>query len=336
MYRFLIFLFLPIFTAFYSQGQDIHFSQFMSSPLFLNPALTGSFSGDFRISALNRSQWNSFTNGYKTLAFSAETNFLQNRYVSLPFSGALHFRSDIAGDGRFGISELQIPIAYHFRLTPLDEWISFAVMPGIVQHSLDFSQLNFGSQFNGERYDPGSPSNENFAGNNLVYYDMSTGLSAGLFITPHIKSRIGIGLFHFLRPVISFDGDEEIRLSPRLSAHASATIKRGKYWSFEPSAMYSRQIGQQEFVFGSLVRLDTESSEFRGLIAGFFYRWDDALIAEWGFDYLQFRTLISYDINFSGLKRASHYRGGPEFSLVYIFDLKQEISKIPSKKCPAF
>src|SRR3546814_4214408 len=47
-------------------AQDPHLSQYYSSPLFLNPALTGMFNGEFRISGNQKTQWGSITNPYST------------------------------------------------------------------------------------------------------------------------------------------------------------------------------------------------------------------------------------------------------------------------------
>ena len=43
-------------------GQDIHFSLFHMSPLTLNPAQTGAFSGTARIGGIYRDQWGSVIN----------------------------------------------------------------------------------------------------------------------------------------------------------------------------------------------------------------------------------------------------------------------------------
>ncbi|MFN7015385.1 MAG: type IX secretion system membrane protein PorP/SprF, partial [Bacteroidia bacterium] len=43
------------------QSQDIHFSQFLASPLTLSPGTTGHFNGDYRIAANHRTQWRSVT-----------------------------------------------------------------------------------------------------------------------------------------------------------------------------------------------------------------------------------------------------------------------------------
>ena len=57
-----------------SWGQDIHFSQFYAAPHTLNPALTGSFDGDWRFAGNYRNQWKSVTEPFKTLALSADAN----------------------------------------------------------------------------------------------------------------------------------------------------------------------------------------------------------------------------------------------------------------------
>ena len=48
------------------QGQDLHMSQFFETPLLRNPALAGIFTGDIRLQAVYRDQWNSVTTGYRT------------------------------------------------------------------------------------------------------------------------------------------------------------------------------------------------------------------------------------------------------------------------------
>src|ERR671926_470167 len=55
-----------------SSAQDIHFSQFFEAPLLRNPSLAGIFSGDVRVQAVYRDQWNSVTTAYKTASLNAE------------------------------------------------------------------------------------------------------------------------------------------------------------------------------------------------------------------------------------------------------------------------
>src|SRR5215217_6936193 len=55
-----------------SFSQDIHFSQFFEAPLLRNPSLAGIFSGDIRVQAVYRDQWNSVTTAYKTVSMNGE------------------------------------------------------------------------------------------------------------------------------------------------------------------------------------------------------------------------------------------------------------------------
>lgn len=333
---FLSVLFFFLARGLVMQAQDIHFSQFLASPSWLNPALTGSFHEDFRVISVRRSQWNSFTNGFQTLAFSCETNLLHKNFPGVPLSMGLLFRSDRAGDGQFGITELALPLAYHFRLTERDEWLTFSMMPAIVQNGLNLNALTFGSQFNGDAFDPSAPTYENQVDEGFSYFDLSTGMSAGIFIGPDIRSRFGVSLFHFLRPGLSFKGDREVRLFPKINVHASATIRQGRQLSWEPGFMISRQAKQHEVVFGTMLRYQTGSDEIQALTGGLFSRWGDALIACWGLEYRNIRGVLSYDLNLSGLRKASQYKGGPELSLVYVFDLNQKLPTVPVKDCPPF
>src|SRR5688572_30781385 len=59
------------------QAQSYHFSQFYSTPILVNPASTGNYPGDIRISGNFRSQWAGDNNPYLTTALSAEYRLLR-------------------------------------------------------------------------------------------------------------------------------------------------------------------------------------------------------------------------------------------------------------------
>src|SRR5215203_2726715 len=68
-----LFLILVLATAGLVTGaQDIHFSQFHETPLYRNPALAGIVTGDVRVQAVYRTQWNAIANAYKTGSLNAE------------------------------------------------------------------------------------------------------------------------------------------------------------------------------------------------------------------------------------------------------------------------
>ena len=56
-----------------SKAQDIHFSQFYENAILQNPALTGIFSGDYKVGFDYRSQWGSqFVPYNTTMVFPAK------------------------------------------------------------------------------------------------------------------------------------------------------------------------------------------------------------------------------------------------------------------------
>ena len=55
MVKRLVIVFLVISSV--AKAQDIHFSQWMFSPLNLNPGETGAYEGDYRVVGNYRSQW---------------------------------------------------------------------------------------------------------------------------------------------------------------------------------------------------------------------------------------------------------------------------------------
>ena len=59
-FKFILLLLMMIAAAVYTKAQDLHFSQFMNSPLVTNPANTGFIpDGDYRIGINFRNQWSS-------------------------------------------------------------------------------------------------------------------------------------------------------------------------------------------------------------------------------------------------------------------------------------
>ena len=62
-----------------SYGQDPSFSQFFSSPLNVNPALTGNVNGDWRLISNMRDQWISPASPYATGTVSFDTKIFQSK-----------------------------------------------------------------------------------------------------------------------------------------------------------------------------------------------------------------------------------------------------------------
>src|SRR6187402_3095255 len=55
-----------------SAQTDPHFTQNYTYPMYINPAMAGQSSGDYRVSAIYRSQWSSMGSPYRTTGLSAD------------------------------------------------------------------------------------------------------------------------------------------------------------------------------------------------------------------------------------------------------------------------
>src|SRR5688572_24746312 len=103
--------------SFFAIAQDPHFSQFFSSPLTLNPALTGKFDGTLRAGFNYRNQWPAFNDVFTTFTGSIDFSILQE---NIPYNdtwgvGILALRDKAAG-GILTNTYLGISTSYHKAL----------------------------------------------------------------------------------------------------------------------------------------------------------------------------------------------------------------------------
>lgn len=333
-----ILLFTLLF-AFFGKGmnsQDIHFSQFQMSPLYLNPAETGFFDGEFRLTGNNRSQWRSVTVPYRTFAASFDWNSMQ-RIVKIGQMGfGLQFMNDVAGDGNFTTMLVRFSAAWQYPFNNKQSLISIGANANYNQQTLDFSKLYFGSQYNGFWFDPQLPAQESFTVSSFKYADFAIGLGFLHKLNNGIPISGGFALNHLNRPEQSFFSSDPNLLAMKFNLYLKSEIPLKEKIDAIPSLAIYSQGTHREILYGGLFRFETMYSAIHNLYFGGWIRHGDAGIIKIGFDYQNFNIGLSYDLNFSTLRVASNGLGGPEIGIVYIFNSPSPIP-IPAKKtCPVF
>ena len=121
------------FALMTAHSQDIHFSQFFEAPLLRNPSLAGIFTGDVRVQAVYRDQWNSFTNAYRTGSLNAE--------YKMPVGGSDDFLTagmqvvyDKAGSAGLTTTHLLPALNYHKSLSSEKvSYLSLGFMGGMIR-----------------------------------------------------------------------------------------------------------------------------------------------------------------------------------------------------------
>lgn len=306
-----------------SLAQDVHFSQFYESTILRNPGLTGAFTGDYRISAQYRSQWNSITNPFQTAQVSAETKFPVSNGSSDFFSFGFLAYYDRSGAINLRTTGVYPAITYHKSLEDEHKsFLSVGFTGGYLQRSVDVSRMTFDNQYGAGGFNPDNPTGEIITNPTIRHWDVGAGInfSTTTGANDEFTWFIGAGGYHFTRPKRSFLANTLVTLDMRWNGNLGLQYKLSEQTNLQLQGNYARQGSYQEIMVGGLASWSPagrqEDAEFT-LSGGAFYRANDALIPVVRIDYRRYTVGMSYDVNVSRLRTASNLRGGYEISLTH-------------------
>jgi type IX secretion system PorP/SprF family membrane protein len=338
IFLFLILFFIPLmWNGGKALSQDIHFSQFNSSPQNLNPSQTGMFDGDWRFVGNQRNQWSAIPVPYKTYSISADTRLKKTVAKATPGLGLL-INTDKAGDSKFTTTQVALSASLIKKLgADSTHLISVGVQPGFTTKSFNLNGLTFDNQFDGDNYNPALASGENFNKMRLTYFDVGAGATYMWRKSNRKQASLGFSALHLNMPKQSFFSDANIRLDMKTTINALFQFPVAEKIDVLPSIMHQQQGNYQETVLGLFGKyyLAPVNGAVTAFSLGGFYRIKDAVILKANMEYRNFNVGVSYDINNSKLTPASNYRGGFELSIIYI--LKKEVPFIAKKRvCPIY
>jgi len=320
---------LAVFT------QDIHFSQFYMNPVYLNPALTGNYEGEWRFTGNQRSQWRSVSRPYNTIALSAENN--EERLLPGMYH-AVNLFHDVAGDGNYRTTEFNLSTAYRIFL---DNDSLHSITPGLQigvnNRTIDFSKLNFDSQFNGSYYDPTLPNNESFGSASRTGLNFNVGVMYAWRPAYRKEVVAGLAMFNIPQMKQSLYGNDLIKRDFRYVFHANGVYELNFEWDLQPGIFLQFQGDYKEIIFGSNARyiIKDKKGEYIAPYGGVWFRNRDAAYLVAGMYYNDWIAGISYDFNVSKLVPASNVRGGLEFSVQYVLHLFKP-KDIMHRICPDY
>jgi type IX secretion system PorP/SprF family membrane protein len=188
-------------------AQDQHFTQFFAAPLTLNPALSGTFNGKYRVALVYRDQ-----NPYQTYAGAVDLRFGLNsigkRYKDAFGVGVVFYNDRVP---KFGFSNNQINVAaaFHKSLSKSnDQFLSAGFQAGLAQRNFGYERFNFEDQFGG---DDGytNPSAEILPANNFAYGDISAGINYTYAPKKGVSDYAGAAMHQILEPQNSFFYNED-------------------------------------------------------------------------------------------------------------------------------
>ena len=184
------------------KGQDMHFSQFYSSPVYLNPALAG-LNVCSRATLVYRNQWPGISKAFNSYLFSSD-HFIADAKIG---AGML-MAHDEAGSGNLMTTIVSPTLAYELRVSQ-EFGIRFGIQPGLTQKRINYKKLVFGDQI----ARGGDVSTIEDSKPSKTYFDAGTGI---FFYTKQYWG--GFALNHINQPNESLTGTTS-RLPVKYTLH---------------------------------------------------------------------------------------------------------------------
>ncbi len=302
----------------YCFSQDVHYSQFFYSNLNMNPALTGFFEGNWRLTDNNRIQWFTLNVPYISNSLSLDKAF---GYSNWKWGNGILLVYDQSGDIQLSVSKLY----YNSSLLYMSKNFSCAVgiQPGVVLKSFNRNKITFPDQYDlkSGNYNPVLPTQGNVTAENLYYLDLNAGFT-GSYTWSNQTMELGISAFHIFTMGQSFIGND-IRLPFSYLAYGKYTLTRNNK-AVQPLIYYRYQEKASEMIAGlnRLIFLPGKNSiqeyDYGVLFRGGLDRNPDAVIVRGGVKINNIQIGLSYDLTVSSLAPVNYLQGAIELGLIYI------------------
>lgn len=323
----LIFLLLSFIVI----SQDFHFTQADYAPLSVNPALAGADHSQ-QVSVVYKDQWREITNPYKTLYAGYDLRFNEKKSWTGYFAAGINALTDKAGDAKMGLSQINVTLAYHAILNSRIT-LGGAIQPGFAQRSVNFNDLKWGSQFDGQSFNEAKASGENNFNGNINFFDINTGIvfsykkgERKITANNNLNVSTGFAIYHIAQPKYSYYSTSGEKLLRKYSFFSQGLIGINyTKQSILPAIYYAIQGKQQELLLGSYFRYKIKDKSSRidevkgqAVATGLFYRNKDAIVIKLLYQMSNYDIGLSYDFNISPLRKVSGYNGGIELMIRWV------------------
>jgi len=316
-------------------SQDIHFTQFNMSPLTVNPAMTGAFSGSFRIGGIFRDQW---VSTFSTPSFYIDSPILKGfRDLDWVGVGMVIYQDNasaefVRSDGRTGTGRVKQggmlgSIAYHFAADDKRKTIiSLGLQVGTLSRKLQDNFL-FEDEILSGATDEQLPTKED----PTSFLDISGGLTITGRTVGESYFRIGASVMHINQPDYGILSSNSASLPMKIVGYGTYNMDLNESFVVEPSILFESIGPATEVAIQALggYKLDGETI----LRAGLGYRLGDALEVLAGLQYKDLRVGASYDLTLSQLENPN---GAFELAVAYIGRIYKRPKVDPVIFCPRF
>lgn len=321
-------LLLIAMFAYNASAQAPVFSQYYSSSLYLNPALSG-LEKDIFFGMNYRSQWSNVGLPFNTFQFSFIKPVVKPGVHVKHLGGfGASFLNDVAGpNDEFTTQSLMVSGAYNFHLTRYgNNILSFGLQAGASQQRVNYDKLQWSTMYSPDiGYDPGLGGESSL--NNQVF---SPVLNAGLMWVFTTKGKLmkrsmsvfnGIAVYNIIPPR-SFTGGKQGPSVILYKLHGGFSSMWNSKYEISPNYLVQYQGGIFQVNVGTYISYYFQSphlhnSKSTKVMVGGWYRLQDAFILSAGFSNKSWNLGFSYDTNVSSLGKNFGFASAYELSLAY-------------------
>jgi type IX secretion system PorP/SprF family membrane protein len=331
-YKYLIIYFLIL--SLQLSAQDPHFSQFFASPLTINPANTGNFTGIIRVASNIKNQLPDFNNAYTTKTVSLDAPILKKNIPKKDkLSLGMLFLSDQSGNRLLNNNHLALSVSYN---KALDKKGENAIIAGFQinygKYQFDLTRANFEDQLTSGGFT--NSTSDFLIGNSFT--KSNTDINAGLLYLGSFGDEnrfyIGTSYYHILRPTIGFSTSSDI-LNSRYNIHGATYISLSYSTSLHSNFQFQKQGESNEFLLGSAISRYFGNKNGYEIYAGLWYRNKESLIPYLGLEWANIRAGFTYDMGVFSKTTSTNMFQSNELSLIYVLNI---YNGEPFFKCPKF
>ena len=307
-------------------AQDVHFSQYVSLPVYVNPALTGFHSGKFRINAVYRDQWRAIPAPFMTAALTADAPIPIKALRNDRVGAGMFIYHDRAGAPGLGFVTTDIRLQGSFmKMLSYSQYLSAGISFSYASRKLEYDKATTDAQWTGWAFDPDRPIGENFdpmAG----FVDLGVGVAWFGIPNDKLQFLVGGSAFHPLRPNISVTDIYKDRLNIRFGIHGQVQYNVNPKFAIIPGLWAWMQGPHIEGIGGLLFKINLSKrgggyyggGDVHAISFGGMFRVNDAVIPMVRYEYEGFTIMASYDLTISRLSQANNGFGGFEVGIGYI------------------
>ena len=315
------------------KGQDLHFSQYHSSPMHLNPSMVGLLHAGNVITLNYRDQWRPVlgsAGSFHTVAGTFEKRIKTGNNF---FGCGLGLWQDKAG--ALTQNEAKLAVSYARLLARVNKGNYYMIgggQGGVMQNVVENQDRRWLSQYDGNGGFDASKPGENIDYTHKTLLDVSMGMTIFALYDNQNYWVLGGALHHLNKADLSVT---KYSILPsqymRYTAHALGSIYLGgSHFKVIPSILMMKQGPTVELLPSMALKYIIDRTDYRSFQLGGSLRlvnkleenklMNDAFVAFMRIDWAQYGLGFSYDVNISTLNVVNKANNAIELALTYRFE----------------